>query len=102
MVRVTSVPDAVLRGAESVTVPFVLFPDSTSNMSGDTEAKPRSLVARMVKFPLVVLLATEKGTRNGVSGVRMLSESACCGGNQMRVSICGGEALLYKLLAADV
>lgn len=76
MVRVTSVPDGVLRGAERVTVPLVLFPVSRNKLVGDVESKRWLLVARMVKFPPVPLVITEKGTENGVPGTKMLFESA--------------------------
>ena len=76
MVRVRSVPDGVLRGAVSVTVPFASFPASRIKLVGDVESKLRLLVARMVKFPPLPLVITEKGTAYGVPGVKMLFESA--------------------------
>ena len=76
MVRVTSVPDGVLRGADMVTVPLLLFPVSRIKLDGDVELKRRLLVARMVKFPPGPLVITEKGTGNGDPGVMMLFESA--------------------------
>lgn len=76
IVRVTSVPDGVLRGAERVTVPLVLFPASTDKLVGNTELKPLLLVARMVKFPPVPSVITEKDTVNGFPGIKMLFESA--------------------------
>lgn len=76
MVRVTSVPDGVLRGAERLTVPLVLFPASTNKLVGNVESKRLLLVALMVKFPPVPSVITEKGTENGCPGIKMLFESA--------------------------
>lgn len=75
MVRVMGVPDGVVKGAESVTVPLAGFPDSKRKLVGEVESKSRLLVARMVKFPPVPVVTTEKGTENGFPGTKMLSAS---------------------------
>lgn len=76
MVRVTSVPDGVVRGVEMVTVSLTVFPDSRNRLEGDVESNPRLLVARMVKLPPDPLVFKEKGRENGVPADRMLLESA--------------------------
>lgn len=76
MVRVTSVPEGVFRGAERVTVPLALFPASRNKLVGDAKSKPWLLVARMEMFPSISWLIAEKGTEKGVPGSRMLLESA--------------------------
>lgn len=76
MVRVTSLPDGMLRGAEKVTVPLALFPVSRYKLVGNVETKPRLLVARIVTFPPIPVVFTEKVTENGVPGTKMLFESA--------------------------
>lgn len=75
MVRVTSLPDGVLRGAERVTVPLALPPSASAKLGGKSEIKPRSSVTRMVKLPPMSLVCTEKGTRNGVPGTKMFSDT---------------------------
>lgn len=84
MVRVTSVPDGVLRGTESVTVPLALPPAASSKLVGKFEMKPRSSVAWMVKLPPTSPVSTEKGTRNGVPGTMMFSDTDYV----RRVSMC--------------
>lgn len=74
MVSTTSVPDGVLRGAERVTVPFVLFPLSSHKVLGNVESKSLLLVTRIVRFPPAPLLITKKGTEKGVPGTMMLFE----------------------------
>lgn len=76
MVRVTSVPDGVFRGALRVTVPLALLSFARIKLVGKVESKPWSLVARTVKFPPVPPVVTEKGTENGVPGTKTLFESA--------------------------
>jgi len=75
MVRVTSLPDGVLRGAERVTVPLALPPSASTKLGVKCEIKPRLSVAWMVKLPPTSLVATEKGTRNGVPGTKMFSDT---------------------------
>lgn len=76
IVRVTSSPDRVFRGAERVTVSLALTPVSRNTFVGEVESKRWLMVARMVKFPPTPLVNTEKGTEKGVPGTRMLLESA--------------------------
>lgn len=76
MVRVTSVPEGVLKLVKRVTVPFAVFPVSSCRLAGDVESNPRLLVARMVKFPPAPLVFREKGTEKGVPATTTLSESA--------------------------
>lgn len=76
IVRVTSVPDAVLAGAVRVTVPLALTPVTSVRSVGEEEGNPRSFVARMVKDPPVPLVVTVNRTEKGVPGSRSLSASA--------------------------
>lgn len=76
MVRVTSLPDGVVRGVEMVTVPLAVLPDSRCRLVGDVESNPWLLEARMVKFPPDPMVLNEKGRENGVPADRMLFESA--------------------------
>lgn len=76
MVRVTSVPDVVFRGAVRVTVPLALPPVSRDKLDGKVEVKPWSLVARMLKVPPAPPVITEKGTESGIPGTKTLFESA--------------------------
>lgn len=76
IVSIISVPDGVFRGADTTTVPFVLFPLPKNKIVGEVDWKPLLLLTRTVKFPPVPLVITVKGTENGVPGIKMLSESA--------------------------
>lgn len=76
MVRVTSLPDGVVRGIEMVTVPLAVFPDSSCRLVGEVKSNPWLLETRMVKFPPDPLVFKEKGRENGVPADRMLFESA--------------------------
>lgn len=76
MVSTTSVPDGVLRGAESVTVPVELFPFSTGKVLGYVEGKSLLLVTRIVRVVSSPLFVTEKGKEKGVPGTMMLLELA--------------------------
>lgn len=76
MVRVTSVPDGVLRGAVRLTVLLALPPASRNKLDGKVEVKPWSLVAWMLKVPPAPPVITEKGTESGVPGTKTLFVSA--------------------------
>lgn len=76
MVRVTSVPETVFRGAVRLMVALALPPASRIRLVGKVEAKPLSLLAWMLKFPPEPLVVTEKGTKSGVPGTRTVSAPA--------------------------
>ena len=76
MVRVTSVPDAVVPGAVRFTVPLALPPVSRTKLGGEDELKPWSLVAWMLKVPPAPLVVTEKGTDNDFPGAKTSLESS--------------------------
>lgn len=75
MVRVTSVPDVVLRGAVIFTVPLALPPVSRDKLDGKVELKPWSLVAWILKVPPTPSVVKVKGTESGVPGTKTLSPS---------------------------
>lgn len=79
MVRVTSVPDVVVTGAVRFTAPLALPPVSRTKLDGNVDVNPRSLVARIVKFPPAPLVFTEKGTENVSPGAKTRFVSASDG-----------------------